>query len=142
MKQTYNQDDGKTKHFFWAAYDGEEIQPHSSLTLFDWRGSAYMARPGAGQTHHIAFRAESAEQQLSWREHLLSIGAQVSPVMDRSYFESIYFRAPDGLLLEIATDGPGFTVDEPLDELGASLKLPDWLEPKRPTIEQNLVPLR
>ena len=60
---------------------------------------------------------------------------------DRTYFESIYFRAPDGLLLEIATDGPGFAIDEPVDHLGEALKLPEWLETRRPAIERTLVPL-
>jgi glyoxalase family protein len=65
----------------------------------------------------------------------------VTTVKDRSYFQSIYFHAPDGLLLEIATDSPGFAVDEPADALGADLKLPEWLEPRRGDIERKLVPL-
>jgi glyoxalase family protein len=142
VKQTYNQDDGKTKHFFWASYENGVVQPHSSMTLFGWEGSKYVARPGAGQTHHVAFRAATPGQQLEWRDHLLGMGLNVSPVMDRSYFESIYFRAPDGLLVEIATDGPGFSYDEPVDSLGEALKLPSWLEPRRSDIERSLVPLR
>lgn len=141
IKQTYNQDDARTKHWFWAAYDGSEVAPHSSLTFFDWSGSQYLARPGAGQTHHIAFRARDREEQAAWREHLLSQGIDVTPVADRTYFESIYFRAPDGLLLEIATDGPGFAIDEAPDHLGEALKLPGWLESRRPAIERTLVPL-
>lgn len=141
VKKTYNQDDGKTKHYFWAAYDGDTVKSHSAMTLFGWEGSDYMARQGAGQTHHIAFRAKNAEDQVAWREHLLSMGLNVSPVMDRTYFESIYFRAPDGLLVEIATDGPGFGVDEAEAELGDGLKLPEWLEPRRDEIEGSLVPL-
>jgi glyoxalase family protein len=65
----------------------------------------------------------------------------VSPVMDRSYFTSIYFRSPDGLLLEIATDGPGFLIDEPANRLGAELRLPTWLEGRRGELEQALAPL-
>lgn len=141
VKRTLNQDDGKTKHYFWAHYDGREVGPHSALTLFGWPGSDYAARPGAGQTHHIAFRAADEEEQLAWREHLLGLGAEVSPVMERTYFRSIYFRAPDGLLLEIATDGPGFAVDEPDEALGTGLKLPPWLEPSREQIEASLAPL-
>lgn len=137
-KKTYNQDDPKTLHYSWARYDGGEVRDHSTLTLFDWPGSSHYARPGAGQTHHIAFRAPDEEAQLAWRKHLLGMGLDVTPVMDRSYFRSIYFRAPDGLLLEIATDGPGFTVDEHPAELGSGLKLPDWLEPRRPQIERTL----
>jgi glyoxalase family protein len=138
VKQTLNQDDGKTKHLFWANYDGGSVGPHSSLTLFGWPGSTHRARPGAGQTHHIAFRAATDDGQLAWRDHLLSLGVQVSPVMDRKYFRSIYFQAPDGLLLEIATDGPGFTVDEDPGFLGQSLQLPSSLEARRQDIESSL----
>jgi glyoxalase family protein len=141
VKKTFNQDDAKTLHYFWANYDGRAVAPHSTLTLFGWDGSTYRARQGAGQTHHIAFRARDAEDQAAWREHLLSLGIQVTEVKDRQYFESIYFRAPDGMLLEIATDGPGFTVDETEEELGSSLMLPAWLEPKREKIETQLTPL-
>ena len=141
VKRTFNQDDARTKHYFWADYDGESVGAHSALTLFDWPGSDYLARPGAGQTHHIAFRAKTDEDQEAWRDHLLSMGVDVSPVMERSYFRSIYFRAPDGLLLEIATDGPGFALDEDLVTLGSALKLPPWLEERRPQIESALTPL-
>jgi glyoxalase family protein len=141
VKKTYNQDDGKTKHYFWAGYDGKEVWPHSALTLFDWSGSTYTARQGTGLTHHIAFRAKNEEEQEAWREHLLSLGVHATPVADRSYFKSIYFRAPDGLVVEIATDGPGFAIDEPVEQLGEGLKLPSWLESRRPTIERTLVPL-
>ena len=141
VKKTLNQDDGKTAHWFWAHYDGEEIGPHSALTLFDWPGSAHRARPGAGQTHHIAFRASSEDEQREWRDHLMSMGIQVSSVMDRRYFRSIYFQAPDGLLLEIATDGPGFTRDEDEGALGQHLQLPPWLEGKRDEIQAALTPL-
>lgn len=141
VKKTYNQDDGTTEHYFWAAYDGQEVAPHSSMTLFGWGGSVRAARPGAGQTHHIAFRAENAEEQAEWRDHLMSVGIPVSPVRDRIYFQSIYFPTPDGLLVEIATDGPGFAVDESPESLGDDLTLPPWLEPRRPTIERSLEPL-
>jgi glyoxalase family protein len=141
IKQTLNQDDGKTKHLFWANYDGKEVGPHSSLTLFGWPGSTHRARPGAGQTHHIAFRASSEDEQLAWRDHLLGMEIRVSPVMDRKYFRSIYFQAPDGLLLEIATDGPGFAVDEAPGALGESLQLPAWLEEDRAQIQASLGPL-
>jgi glyoxalase family protein len=141
VKKTLNQDDGKTEHWFWARYDGAEVGPHSAMTLFAWPGSDYRARPGAGQTHHIAFRTRDREEQERWRDHLLSRGIPVTPVQDRQYFESIYFRAPDGLLVELATDGPGFAVDEAASELGRVLKLPAWLEPRREEIEAALQPL-
>jgi glyoxalase family protein len=141
VKKTLNQDDGKTEHFFWASYDGIAVAPRSSFTLFGWPSSTHRARPGTGQTHHVAFRAESEEEQLAWREHLLGLGIQVSPVMDRMYFKSIYFQAPDGLLVEIATDSPGFIVDEERGSLGQTLRLPSWMEDQRETIESNLRPL-
>jgi catechol 2,3-dioxygenase-like lactoylglutathione lyase family enzyme len=122
--------------------DGKTVGAHSALTLFSWPDSNHHSRPGAGQTHHIAFRAKDGEEQAAWRDHLLHLGVDVSPVMERSYFRSIYFRAPDGLLLEVATDDPGFAVDEPVASLGSALKLPSWLEPRRSGIEGALVPLR
>jgi glyoxalase family protein len=138
VKRSINQDDPGTAHWFWGHYDGKSVGSHSSLTFFGWPTSTYAARPGVGQTHHIAFRARDDEQQLEWREHLVSIGSDVSPVMDRGYFRSIYFHAPDGLLLEIATDKPGFAVDEPADALGRELRLPDWLEPRHDEIATGL----
>jgi glyoxalase family protein len=141
VKQTVNQDDPGTLHWFWARYDGSTVAPRSSYTLFGWPPTAPRARGGVGQTHHLAFRVPDAEAQRAWREHLLGLGLEVSPVMDRSYFESIYFRAPDGMLLELATDGPGFATDEPLDALGATLRLPAWLEPDRARIAEALGPL-
>ena len=141
IKKTVNRDDGETHHYFWGAREGDGVAPHSSYTLFGWPGSSYGARGGVGQTHHVAFRAEDREQQEAWREHLLGLGVRVTPVQDRSYFESIYFRAPDGMLFEIATDGPGFLVDESEESLGTALKLPPWLEPKRSEIEPALAPL-
>lgn len=94
---------------------------------------------GAGGTvHHIAFRVPDHATQALWREELVSNGHQVTGILDRQYFTSIYFREPGGVLFEIATDTPGFSIDEPLLELGRSLKLPPWLEPSREQIE-NLV---
>lgn len=110
VKRTVNQDAPTMPHWFWARYDGGRVAPHSSMTLFGIpRGKR--ARAGVGQAHHVAFRARDDQEQLAWREHLLSLGVDVSPVQERKYFRSISFRAPDGLLLEIATDGPGFPVD-------------------------------
>jgi glyoxalase family protein len=141
VKKTLNQDDGRTEHWFWARYDGGEVGPHSAMTLFAWPGSKHRTRGGRGQIHHIAFRAASEEEQSEWRDHLLGMGIRVSPVMDRKYFKSIYFQAPDGLLVEIATDGPGFAVDEDPGELGRTLQLPPWLEGERKSILEGLPPL-
>ena len=86
---------------------------------------------GAGVVHHVAFRTPNDEQQRAWRAELVSRGYNVSPVMDRTYFRSIYFREPGGVLFEVATDGPGFSADQPAEELGTKLMLPPWLEPHR-----------
>jgi glyoxalase family protein len=96
---------------------------------------------GAGTTHHIAWRASSEAEHLAWLEHLTELGLQPTPVQDRKYFRSIYFRMPDGVLIEIATDAPGFLVDEPEETLGESLSLPPWLEPERATLERELHPV-
>jgi glyoxalase family protein len=96
---------------------------------------------GAGTTHHIAWRASDAAQQNAWLERLIEVGLRPTPVQDRKYFESVYFRMPDGVLIEIATDGPGFLVDEPAETLGDGLSLPPWLEPERATLERELTPI-
>jgi len=90
---------------------------------------------GAGTVHHIAFRTPDAAAQLEWRKKIEGAGLHVSPVMDRNYFQSIYFREPGGVLFEIATDPPGFTVDESVDELGHNLKLPSQYERMRSRLE-------
>jgi glyoxalase family protein len=95
----------------------------------------------AGTVHHIAWRTPDAVQQLRWRGILVGHDYNVSPVMDRNYFESIYFREPGGVLFEIATDPPGFTVDEPLESLGKGLKLPPEYEAMRERIEAALPPV-
>jgi glyoxalase family protein len=93
----------------------------------------------AGTVHHVAWRTPSDTDQASWRQALLTRDRRdVTPVLDREYFHSIYFREPGGVLFEIATDPPGFTVDEPFDNLGTSLRLPPWLEPQREEIERHL----
>jgi glyoxalase family protein len=101
------------------------------------------ARPGsmgAGTVHHIAFRASDDSAQLDWQREL---GRQVSvtPVQDRTYFHSIYFREPGGVLFEIATDAPGFLIDEPVESLGEALRIPEWFEPQRSLIEARVQPL-
>lgn len=96
---------------------------------------------GAGSVHHVAFRTPDDSSQLEWRETLAGKGHNVTPVLDRNYFHSIYFREPGGVLFEIATDPPGFSVDEAVESLGESLKLPNWLEPKRNLIEKILPPI-
>ena len=103
--------------------------------------AAGRSRFGAGITHHIAFQVESEALQLAWRDHLIRSQVRVSLVKDRYYFHSIYFREPSGILLEIATAGPGFLIDEPEEHLGENLRLPPWFEPIRANIEARLKPL-
>jgi len=98
-------------------------------------------RMGAGSIHHIAFRAPDDAVQIQWREELKKLSMDVTPVLDREYFHSIYFREPGGVLFEIATDPPGFSVDEPTESLGEALKLPLWLESRREIIERVLLPI-
>jgi glyoxalase family protein len=97
---------------------------------------------GAGTTHHMAWRAADDAAETAWFERLLEVGLRPTEVLDRKYFRSIYFRMPDGILVEIATDGPGFLVDEPEESLGQGLSLPPWLEPERATLERELTPIR
>ena len=97
---------------------------------------------GAGAVHHVAFRLADDAAQTEWIARLKKLSASVSPVMDRQYFHSIYFREPGGVLFELATDPPGFATDEPLETLGTRLCLPEWLEPKREEIESLLPKLR
>jgi glyoxalase family protein len=99
-------------------------------------------RGAAGSVHHIAFRARDEEEQLQWRERLVELGYNVTPVIDRTYFHSIYFREPGGVLFEIATEPPGFTVDETIDKLGTGLRVPPWLESARLQIEKILPPIQ
>lgn len=95
-------------------------------------------RPGKGTVHHIAFRAKDEREQQAVRDALHNKGYYLTEVKDRQYFKSVYFHEPGGILFEIATDPPGFTVDEEPEKLGSSLKLPQWLETHRNTIEEEL----
>ena len=99
---------------------------------------AERGKMGAGAVHHVALRVADESEQLDWRARLIEAGIHVSPVKDRLYFHSIYFREPGGVLFEIATDGPGFLIDEPEETLGSKLCLPPWLEPMRESIEARL----
>ena len=96
---------------------------------------------GSGGVHHVAFRTPDEDEHAAWRERLARAGLGVTPVIDRYYFKSIYFREPGGVLFEIATDGPGFATDEDVEHLGEKLPLPPFLEVQRPQIEANLKPI-
>jgi glyoxalase family protein len=116
------------------AADGSALGNHIDLVIDARVGPG---RTGAGSVHHIAFRAADDATQLEWRK-VIGEYANVTPVMDRTYFHSIYFREPGGVLFELATDPPGFALDEPIESLGEELRIPEWLEPKRAWLEQRL----
>ena len=131
---SYSEPEGET-HVFKMAATGPQGELHLSV-----RPSLPPSRAGAGGVHHVAFRIRD-EDVSAWAEHLRSLGLATSGEVERYYFRSIYYREPNGVLLELATDGPGFTADEPLESLGQTLSLPPFLEPRRADIEANLEPL-
>jgi glyoxalase family protein len=96
---------------------------------------------GVGAVHHLAWRVDDEAHQLAVRTQVTAAGGRPTPVIDRFWFKSVYFQEPGGVLFELATDGPGFAVDEPADHLGESLVLPPWLESSRVAIEAALPPL-
>lgn len=100
------------------------------------------AAGGAGTIHHVAWRTGDRDKQQAWQARISARGLHVTDILDRQYFTSIYFREPGGVLFEIATDPPGFTLDEAPDALGTALKLPPWYEPQRTVIERALPPFR
>lgn len=145
VKRTSNFDDPDSAHWYWSVDEGRAGPAgafRATLTYFERNpNKERRARYGAGQTHHFALAVENEDSQLEWREKLIHSGLQVTPVMDRIYFKSIYMRDPDGHIVELATLGPGFTTDEEPALLGCELKLPPWLESQRPAIETHLRPL-
>ncbi|MCU1262479.1 MAG: mhqO [Bryobacterales bacterium] len=124
--------------FRYAAADGGAASHIDVLCQPDARSGAM----GVGTVHHVAFRAETDDIQREWQAKLTRERHNVTPILDRQYFHSIYFREPGGVLFEIATDPPGFATDEKPDRLGTHLKLPPWLEKDRTEIERILPPLR
>lgn len=143
VKMTDNFDDPDSAHWYWGVENG---RPGSIITYFerDPKSERYPTRyrqMGYGLTHHFALAVEDEEEQEKWRERLMGAGYRVSPIMDRDYFRSIYTNDPDGHIVELATNGPGFAIDEAVEELGQSLQLPKWLELQRSQIENVLKPL-
>ncbi|MDX2160219.1 MAG: VOC family protein [bacterium] len=139
VKMTSNFDDPTSAHWYWGVGDG---RPGTIITYFERDPRKTNAvQMGAGQTHHFAFAVENEDVQLEFRERLLKAGISVSPVRDRIYFKSIYTQDPDGHIVELATVGPGFMVDEDRAHLGEKLMLPPWLERSRSTIESQLTPV-
>ncbi|MDQ2715478.1 MAG: VOC family protein [Chloroflexota bacterium] len=139
VKMTSNFDDPTSAHWYWGVGDG---RPGTLITYFENKHNRWgRMQMGAGQTHHYAFALPDEESQLAWRERLVRAGLRVTPVLDRIYFKSIYTNDPDGHIVELATTGPGFAVDEPVSELGQHLKLPPWLEKDRAALERSLRPI-
>lgn len=115
-------------------------RPGARLELIEKRGDRH-SNFGAGSVHHVAWRVHDERVQAAMADRLRDHGVAVTRVMDRQYFRSIYFRIPAGIVFEIATDGPGFAIDETPEQLGAALRLPPSLESRRAAIEAQLVPL-
>jgi glyoxalase family protein len=123
-------------HVYQMGGDGPQAEVHVLVEPGAKPGS-----PGAGGVHHVAFRTPTFEQYDAWAARLTEVGVRSSGPVDRYYFRSLYFREPNGILFEIATDGPGFASDEPMESLGERLALPPFLEPRRAEIEDGLKPL-
>lgn len=139
VKRTSNFDDPDSAHWYWGVEGGK---PGTLVTYFERNPEKEpKARMGVGQTHHYALSVPDDVTQLTYREKLLGAGYRVSPVLDRVYFKSIYTRDPDGHVVELATAGPGFAVDEDASELGKRLMLPPWLEGERSRLAPYLQPL-
>jgi glyoxalase family protein len=133
--------------FRQVARDGARLRfetgeggPHSILDLIE-SPEGPVGEESIGTVHHVAWRTADAPSQLAWRQRLLDAGRNVTPVIDRWYFKSIYFREPGGILYEIATDGPGFTVDETPEKLGGRLSLPPWFQVRREHLDHVLPPI-
>ena len=133
---TYQSEEQSTVYIFEVGPGGPGAEVH-----LDVRPEERHGHPGIGGVHHVAFRTPSDEEHVQWRNQVAEHVSQVTPVIDRFYFRSVYFREPGGVLFEIATDGPGFATDEDIEHLGEKLVLPPFLEPQRREIEKNLRPI-
>ena len=134
----------KTLGFRKAGQEGRRTRfetdkggPHSMVDVVAAPESP-VGEESVGTVHHVAWRAPGEADQIAWREALVEVGHNVTPVIDRYYFKSIYSREPGGVLFEIATDGPGFTVDETVESLGSSLSLPPWFQVRRDRLDETL----
>ena len=114
--------------------------PHSIVDVVE-SPEGPVGEESTGTVHHVAWRTPDAQAQIDWRDVLMRAGRNVTPVIDRWYFKSIYYREPGGVLFEIATDGPGFTVDESPEKLGTTLSLPPWFQVQRELLDQILPPI-
>ena len=128
--------DGSRTHVYAMGEGGPAAELHVAV-----EPNLPMAQPGAGGVHHVAFRIPD-DDYTAWAERLRQMRIPSSGPVDRFYFRSLYFREPNGILFEIATDGPGFATDESMETLGQTLSLPPFLEERREQIEAGLTPLR
>jgi len=133
--RTYAAQDGVEAHVYAMGQGGPAAELHVRIDP-----QLSPAQPGAGSVHHVAFRIPDADYD-AWVEHYNRLGVRSSGPVDRFYFRSLYAREPSGILYEIATDGPGFAADEPMETLGESLALPPFLEAQRAAIKRGLKPL-
>ncbi|HTK09892.1 MAG TPA: ring-cleaving dioxygenase [Ktedonobacteraceae bacterium] len=133
---TYQSEEDTTVYIFETGEGGPGAEVH-----LDIRPGAPSTRQGIGGVHHVAFRTPDDEEQQQWHTKIAQKTRQISSIIDRFYFHSVYFREPGGVLFEIATDGPGFAADEDPEHLGEQLALPPFLEPHRKEIEENLRPI-
>ena len=139
VKRTVNFDNPTSPHLYFGAGDGA---PGTIITYFAYpRGTMRPFRLGSGMTHHFALSVPDEETLLAWRDTLNENGVPTTDIRDRAYFQSIYLHDPDGLVIELATETPGFRIDESSADLGRALRLPPWLEQRRSEIEETLPPL-
>src|SRR2546428_680241 len=144
VKKTVNQDDPTVYHLFY----GDDAGSPAGVPKGAHRGGRYvydhapseLGFPGAGTVHHVAW-ASLDDEQVAWRGRVIEAGAHPTPVIDRFWFKSVYFREPSGVLFEIATMGPGFAVDEDPETLGERLVLPPRFEDLREQLEATLTPI-
>ncbi len=145
--RAYSVDPERSRHFLQETLgfaltgdDSFEVRGEQRGSFYAYDRAATGGISGAGTVHHVAW-ASPTEDHLAWRERVIRGGGHPTPIIDRFYFRSIYFREPSGVLFEIATIGPGFTADEPLEHLGQSLSLPPKFEHLRARLEQILTPV-
>jgi glyoxalase family protein len=139
VKMTDNFDDPNSAHWYWGIDNG---RPGTLITYFERSPEkTRYSQMGAGHTHHFALAVENEDVQREYQEKLGKAGFRTSQVLDRQYFKSVYSNDPDGHIVELATLGPGFLIDEDESELGMNLKLPSWLESRRELIENTITPI-
>jgi glyoxalase family protein len=151
--QLWERDLGTTSRFLTTVLGFRELAHENGWTRYGFDNAAgivdvreaageHRGAWGVGSVHHLAWRVDDEAHQLAMRAQVEDAGGQATPIIDRFWFKSVYFKEPGGVLFELATDGPGFAVDEDRDHLGETLVLPPWLEPARGRIESVLPPLR